>query len=262
MQDEEASRAGIRFFLEQERFFASRRQFLLDQLQLKRGMKLLDVACGYGALTFDLGARVFPSGRVTGIDISRKRLQIAESRKKGRRDARVIEFRFGNAYDIPFNDDSFDGAFCRLFLYLIRDPLKVLREMVRVTRSGGIVVAVDEPDFQTTVHTPVQSVDVNKERSTALRGYRSRRIDTKFGRKLPWIFTKARLKDIVVKEACDPRQDLITLSEQYLSSIVDWASDAKPWSRRPLIYRKLRKEAMQKRFFFYTTSFSATGVKS
>ena len=56
-----------------------------------------------------------------------------------------ISFQQGDAAELPFPDASFDFVFTRYMLLHVPDPPRVLREMFRVTRPSGFVVAY-EPD--------------------------------------------------------------------------------------------------------------------
>ena len=52
----------------------------------------------------------------------------------------------GDAYALPYPDQSFDAAHCERVLLHLEDPSTVLREMRRVLRTGGRMV-VAEPDW-------------------------------------------------------------------------------------------------------------------
>jgi SAM-dependent methyltransferase len=59
-----------------------------------------------------------------------------------------IEFQQGNIYKLPFADETFDVTFCHQVLIHIGTPWDALREMLRVTKRGGIVAA-REGDYET-----------------------------------------------------------------------------------------------------------------
>ena len=54
-----------------------------------------------------------------------------------------VRFQQGDATQLPFADASFDVAFCRYLLLHVTDPVRVVREMLRVVRPGGFVVAFE-----------------------------------------------------------------------------------------------------------------------
>ena len=62
------------------RLFQPWADLLLDQVGLQAGEVLLDVACGPGTVTRRAAARLGPSGRVTGCDVSPAMLALARSR--------------------------------------------------------------------------------------------------------------------------------------------------------------------------------------
>jgi ubiquinone/menaquinone biosynthesis C-methylase UbiE len=100
------------------------------------GERILDVGCGTGSLT----RVVLESADVksiVGIDLADVYL---ESARQTIRDPRV-DFKAGDATSLPFADKSFDRAFAMLVLHFVPDAKKVVNEMRRVVRSGGVVAA-------------------------------------------------------------------------------------------------------------------------
>jgi ubiquinone/menaquinone biosynthesis C-methylase UbiE len=108
---------------------------VLDLAGLGPDLRFLDVACGSGALALPAARR---GARVTAVDLSPvmiDRLR-ARAREEGLSnvDARVMD---GHALD--FEDGSFDAAGSQFGVMLFPELPRALREMVRVTRSGGRV---------------------------------------------------------------------------------------------------------------------------
>jgi demethylmenaquinone methyltransferase/2-methoxy-6-polyprenyl-1,4-benzoquinol methylase len=104
---------------------------------LSTGGSALDVACGSGKLTADLARVAGPNGHVVGLDFSPQMLEVA------RRDHPGIEFVEGDALKLPFDDTSFDASTIAFGLRNLADPVKGLREMLRVVRPGGHVVVLE-----------------------------------------------------------------------------------------------------------------------
>ena len=118
----------------------------IERCQIREGMWILDAGCGTGLETVRLARLVGSSGKVIGLDVSRKLLAEASRRVQGSR--LPIEYREGDVQQLPFPDNYFDVARAeRLFLYLT-DPRKALAELVRVTKTDGVVYVI-EPDFET-----------------------------------------------------------------------------------------------------------------
>jgi ubiquinone/menaquinone biosynthesis C-methylase UbiE len=105
---------------------------------LEPGMDLLDVGCGPGTITVDLGSRVAP-GRTVGIDSAAA--VIAEATTVHTDSA--VEFRVGDLMRIDIPDGFFDVVHAHQVLQHLPDPVGALREMGRVCRPRGIVAARD-----------------------------------------------------------------------------------------------------------------------
>ncbi len=116
---------------------------LLRFAKLPEGTSILDVGAGSGTLTLAL-AEVKPH-EVIGVDVSPVMLEQAEFRRLNSPPsvARKVYFRLAAAHALPFRDERFDVVICRLLLHHIRDAEKVLHELVRVLRTGGILLLAD-----------------------------------------------------------------------------------------------------------------------
>ncbi|NIK58207.1 class I SAM-dependent methyltransferase [Kribbella shirazensis] len=106
---------------------------VLDGAGVHTGQRLLDVACGTGVVARSAADRVGSTGAVIGLDLNPAMLAVA-------RDVRPeLDWRAGDAGEIPFADDDFDVVTCQAGLMFFPDPTAALREMGRVTRPGGVV---------------------------------------------------------------------------------------------------------------------------
>src|SRR5262245_31819823 len=122
-------------------------QAALRELNLRGGERVLDVGSGLAQFTRAMARAVGPAGRVIGIEKSRA--QFVEALRQARADGEehLTELREGDALALPLGDDewgTFDVAHARFILEHVRDPLGVVRQMVRAVRPGGRVVLADD----------------------------------------------------------------------------------------------------------------------
>jgi SAM-dependent methyltransferase len=107
---------------------------LLEWLAMPPGARWLDVGCGTGALSRTILDRAAPEA-VAGLDASEGFVQHATARVADRR----ASFRVGDAQALPFDDGAFDAAVSGLVLNFVPAPARMVAEMRRVVRRGGLV---------------------------------------------------------------------------------------------------------------------------
>jgi SAM-dependent methyltransferase len=95
--------------------------------------RVLDVACGTGAVTRLLAEQVGPAGNVTGLDITPGMLAAARLAAPSQR----IEWLEGSAVKMPLPDGTFDAVVCQQGLQFFPDKPAALSEMRRVLKRGG-----------------------------------------------------------------------------------------------------------------------------
>jgi SAM-dependent methyltransferase len=162
-----------------------------ELLGLREGDRVLDVGCGLGEDVRALAERVGKTGRAVGLDSSRT--MIAQARRRIKRTDLSVEFCVGDAQRLEFADGSFDGCRAeRLFVHL-RDPVRALTEMVRVTRAGGQVVAYDA-DWETLAVDAQDRLLTRKVLNFFCDSSGSRWI----GRQLRGLFLEAGLVDVAL----------------------------------------------------------------
>lgn len=109
---------------------------LIEAAELRRGERVLDVACGTGVVTRLAAERVGDTGSVAGLDVDASMLEIARSVAPA---AAPIEWVETAAEAMPYEDEYFDVVLCQMGLQFIEDKLAALREMQRVLAPGGRV---------------------------------------------------------------------------------------------------------------------------
>jgi SAM-dependent methyltransferase len=117
----------------------------LQLMELGTGAHVLDVGCGSGVLLPAMSSLVGRSGRVVGLDYAPAMLQLASERLMAGGLADSVELVLGNADALPFPDATFDAVHVERVLMHLEDPDAAIREMRRVARPGGRIVAA-EPD--------------------------------------------------------------------------------------------------------------------
>lgn len=115
-------------------------------LALKPGQTVLEVGCGSGVFLPGLAEKVQPTGRVVGLDYSDALIAVARKAADETPYASLIATEVADAYKLPYPDGYFDAAHCERVLMHLEDPTAAVREMARVVRPGGVVVAA-EPDW-------------------------------------------------------------------------------------------------------------------
>jgi SAM-dependent methyltransferase len=107
---------------------------LADLAGIEAGQRVLDVGCGPGALTTELVRRL-GAANVEAVDPSVGFVDAIRERIPG------VEAQLAFAEELPFRAESFDAALAQLVVHFMSDPVAGLREMRRVTRTGGVVAA-------------------------------------------------------------------------------------------------------------------------
>jgi ubiquinone/menaquinone biosynthesis C-methylase UbiE len=112
------------------------REWMLRELSLRAGERVLELAAGVGDTGFDAAAVVGDRGRLISTDFSPAMVEAAR-RRGAERGIANVDYRLIDAERIELADDSVDGVICRFGYMLMPDPAKALAETRRVLRRGG-----------------------------------------------------------------------------------------------------------------------------
>jgi ubiquinone/menaquinone biosynthesis C-methylase UbiE len=114
--------------------YAEGAQEFVRGLDLKPGMRVLDVACGTGNLALP-AARL--GADVTGIDIAPNLIE--QARENAKREGLNVKFEEGDAENMPYADGSFDAVITMFGAMFTPRPEVTAAELKRVCRPGGFV---------------------------------------------------------------------------------------------------------------------------
>ncbi|MDK2935485.1 MAG: hypothetical protein PWP62_493 [Eubacteriaceae bacterium] len=112
------------------------RQTLEELIGKKGNGKVLDIGTGTGFLANMVAELGYHS---VGIDFSEGMLEIGRSNSANRGTA--VEFVMGDGDMLPFDDNSFDAVINSRVLWLILDPVKSIKEWMRVLKPGGVLLS-------------------------------------------------------------------------------------------------------------------------
>ncbi|HEV8190836.1 MAG TPA: methyltransferase domain-containing protein [Ktedonobacterales bacterium] len=111
---------------------------------ISEGMRVLDVGCGTGDVSFLAARMVGPNGQVVGVDRAEIAVETARQRM-GDLQLSNVSFVVGDASEIAFEEPC-DAVVGRFVLQWCPDPIAVLRQLTGLVRPGG-VIAFQEPDW-------------------------------------------------------------------------------------------------------------------
>ena len=104
---------------------------------LKSGIKVLDVSSGRGTQSIYYAKNYGVD--VVGLDFSEEMIKTA-TEKAVKENTNKVKFQLGDSQDLPFEDESFDVVINECAIGIPDDSQKVLNEMVRVAKPGGVIV--------------------------------------------------------------------------------------------------------------------------
>ena len=121
-------------------FFSHFGKRLVEFGALPEGSKVLDIACGRGAVLFAASEAVRESGELIGIDISEGMIDQVRQEIRRRKIANTDVFVM-DAENLEFTGSRFDYVLCGLSLFFFPDLKGALSEFYRVLKPGGFIIA-------------------------------------------------------------------------------------------------------------------------
>ncbi len=121
----------------------------IEGMALRPGARLLDAGCGAGEFAIELAPRVLPGGEVVGVDASREMVERAS--RAAAEAGSAARFLVADVRALSFDEAAFDAVRCeRVLQHLVpSDAATAVRELVRVTRPGGMIQLIDVDHDQT-----------------------------------------------------------------------------------------------------------------
>ena len=119
----------------------------LGAMCIEGGEKILDVGCGLGQLTRAMARQAQSGGHVIGVEDNAAQLEGARRQAAETGETHLVEFREGDAVDLPLDDSewgTFDVAHARFLLEHVPDPQAVVKSMIRAVRTGGRIILEDD----------------------------------------------------------------------------------------------------------------------
>jgi ubiquinone/menaquinone biosynthesis C-methylase UbiE len=196
-------------YLEQAQWTKLLRQYILNKLLIQPNWLICELGCGTGVILQDLSGAL---GHVVGLDLDLNVLAFQDTGKPFLVNA--------NAYDPPFQANSFDLIVCHYFLLWLSDPLAVLRAARNVLKSGGYLAVFAEPDYASRRVLPdgMKNLATLQNQSLAAQG-----ANLEIGRNLGQLLTSSGFSVLeygLMKEANENALQLSTSEKNVLHA--DW----------------------------------------
>ena len=199
-------------YLQQAAWTRGLRDYLFDKTKLSQTRRVLEVGCGTGAILSTL--RTFASSSRTmslhGLDLDAAALNEAHLH------APTAFLTRGDAHSLPYSSQSFDITYCHFLLLWVNDPLQVLIEMKRVTKSSGYVLAIAEPDYTARTDQPNELTVLGKLQNESLQRQGA---DISLGARLADLFFRAGI-NIIETGVIQSRENDAPSSEEWQN---EWA---------------------------------------
>ena len=118
----------------------------VSRYALGAGARVLDSPCGDGFYT-NLFARHMRTGTLVAADLSPAYLEHARASVRGGTQGPEVRFQEADAYNLPFEDNSFDLVWCAQSMISLDDSQRAVAEMARVLKPGGRLAVLETDEF-------------------------------------------------------------------------------------------------------------------
>jgi len=172
-------------FIVQASWTKELRQFIYRQTGINPQSRILEIGCGTGVIVNDVGQQT--DQPVIGIDIDYQHLSEANIQYP------ESVFACSEAAELPFPDNSFDFVISHYFFLWVKDAAPVLKEVNRVLKPHGTLVALAEPDYLARIDAPREFWELAELQTTALI---NQGVNPMMGRQLPQLLSQAGFKDV------------------------------------------------------------------
>jgi ubiquinone/menaquinone biosynthesis C-methylase UbiE len=208
----------IQRLLLQGRLYNDHTEHALRLAGLRPGMRVLDVGCGPGDVSFVAARLVGPSGTVLGVDAAGDVVEFARTRA-AERGLSTVKFEQTTIADIAV--DEVDAVIGRLILMHLPDPVSTLRQLAGLVRPGGLIAfcEFDIGAVRSIPDSPLSQVLVN----AIVRAFQGVGLDPAFGATLHTLFRQAGLG----------------APQLTLAAPVGTANDAEAWAYAVEVWRLL-----------------------
>ena len=176
-------------------------EFLVRKVwRIRESCRVVDFGCGYGYFGTAILPQMPEGSSYTGIDVSEKLIDEGEELfGKLPYNGRFVP---GDVCNTPFADGEFDVATCHSLLMHLKNPEEAVREMARVTRPGGWVIACESnvnavnallhvAEIEQSTAVDLGFLQENFDRIQNLTGS-----DFNIGAKVPVLFQEAGLENV------------------------------------------------------------------
>ncbi|MBW0014894.1 class I SAM-dependent methyltransferase [Mycobacterium sp.] len=181
--------AEVQRLLLQARLYNDYTEHALRLAGLRPGMRVLDIGCGPGDVSFVAAGLVGPTGSVQGVDAAPEMVELARARtaEKGLTTTHFTQA----AIDAITVEEPVDAVIGRLILMHLPDPVATLRRLSSLVRPGG-VIAFSENDITAARSVPEIPL-FGRVIAGIVRAFEAMGLSPRFGTTLHTVFADAGL---------------------------------------------------------------------